>query len=195
MDKKRIFIAIDVPNELKDTLENSLEPFFNERFVRIPQRESWHITLVFCGYLNETEVEILKEIAARAVSSSHIFSLSPAKVSFAPERRPRMVWLNFTNSSEFAKLKVQLEDEIFKKQRAGFFRGFRQEKRAPLPHLTLARFEEKYFSNLRKLLPEGGIDLRKETGAFQVDSINIMESHLSRQGAEYKLVFRVDMKF
>jgi len=194
MDKRRIFIAIDVPGALKNIAESYLEPFFKERSVRIPKKEGWHITVVFCGYLDETETGALQDVVEKAVSQNKPFRLTPLKIVFAPENRPRMVWLTF-GSSEFAKLKLQIQNGILAEQRdaclparQGLFRGFSEERRDALPHLTLARFEERDFLRLKKFLPQEGADIYGEAESFEADSINIMESRLSREGAEYEVI-------
>lgn len=204
MPKQRIFIAIQIPEEVKNTAEFYLKPFFpleadppsaeNDRNIRIPKKEGWHITVVFCGYLDEKETEELKKIVGSIALEFKSFKLVPQKILFAPPSRPRMIWLDFENSSEFAKLKMKIENEMIKRQKDGFFRNFRQESREPHPHLTLARFEEKYFLNIKKFLPENGIDLTKETSPFPVNNIDIMESHLSRSGADYEVVSNISLK-
>ena len=123
MPKKRIFIAIEVPEELKNTAEFYLKPFFNDRniknattffeipsfassenkfspagslgIIRIPKKEGWHVTVVFCGYLDVQEIEALKEIVKNTALEFKPFELVPQKILFAPLNRPRMIWLNF----------------------------------------------------------------------------------------------------
>jgi hypothetical protein len=53
------------------------------------------------------------------------------------------------------------------------------------------RFEEKYLNNVKKFLPAEGIDLTEETAPFLAESIDIMESHLSRSGADYKILTKI----
>ncbi len=153
------------------------------------------MTVVFCGYLDETETKVLEEITARAVSQIKPFSFEPEKIVFAPENRPRVVWLRFRSSSGFEKLKTQIEDEIVRKQAEGLFGDFKRETRMTVPHLTLARFEEIYFSHFKKLLPEGGIDLKNETETFLAESVQIMESYLSREGAEYEILKKFNLEY
>ncbi len=192
MEKRRIFLAIDIPDKLKNIAESCIHPFYKEKFVRIPEKEGWHITVVFCGYLDETEIKALEVITARAVSQTKVFSLSPEKVLFVPEKRPRMVWLRFRSSSGFEKLKMRIEDEIVKKQTEGLFGDFKRETRTIVPHLTLARFEEIYFSRFKKLLPE--VDLKNETETFLAKSVQIMESHLSPQGVGYEILKKFNLE-
>ncbi len=177
MNKRRIFIAIEVPEEVKNVAEAYLNPFFKEGCVRIPDKEGWHITVVFCGYLDETEIKVLQGVVDKAVSQNRPFKFFPLKIVFAPADRSRMVWLSFKRSAEFEKLKALIGGEIIAKQ-----------DKPLLPHLTLARFEERHFPCLKKFLPEEGIDLSLEVRPFEVASVNIMESHLDSDGAEYELV-------
>ncbi len=202
-------MAIQVPEELKNAAEFYLKPFFNDRNIRIPKKEGWHITLVFCGYLDDKEIEELKKIVENVASGFKPFEISPSKILFAPPPRPRMIWLDFSaeggsasgGKKSFAELKNNIENAIVSCQKqglpagqAGPFRSFRRENREPNPHLTLARFEEKYFPNIKKYLPSEGIDLTKETAPFLVESVDIMESHLSRSGADYEVISKIILK-
>ncbi|MBI4691951.1 MAG: RNA 2',3'-cyclic phosphodiesterase [Candidatus Terrybacteria bacterium] len=174
--KHRIFVAIDIPEELKNAAEAHIGEFYKNKLVRVVERENWHITVAFCGYLDDEKLNKLKEIARKITKETKSFELIPDKIIFAPPKRtPRMVWLTFKNSPEFSKI-----SKLFSK--------FNQEAREPLLHLTLARFEEKHYSNLKPLLPQDGIDLKNETKSFMVKSINIMESHLSPKGPKYELL-------
>jgi len=180
--KRRIFIAIQIPEELKNLAEVYLKPFLDNKNLRIPKKEGWHITLVFCGYLEEEKINKLKDTAEKIAQETKTFELIPDKIIFAPpQRAPRMIWLTFKQSPEFLKISKK-------------FAEFSRETREQVPHLTLARFEEYYFSNIKNLLLQEGVDLTKEAMPFSAKEIDIMESHLSRQGAEYKLLCRNYLK-
>ena len=194
MPKRRIFIAVQVPEEVKNTAEFYLKPFLNDRNIRIPKKEGWHITLIFCGYLDDKEETALEEIVKRAVLGLKSFEFAPRKILFAPLSRPRMIWLTFVAPAGFANLKNKIENDILALQSCGLFRDFRRENREPNSHLTLARFEENYFWQIKKFLPEKGVDLTEETEPFSAKSVDIMESHLSRQGADYELVLSITLK-
>ncbi len=207
MPKRRIFIAIQVPEELKDKAEHHLEPItehqkidltsllkMKSHKINIPKREGWHVTVVFCGYLYETEIDELKKIVENVASTFTASSFSPQKIIFSPPNRPRMIWLNFGFSPQFANLKKQIEDAILNSQNQGFFENFKAEMREANPHLTLGRFEEDKFFLFKNFIPREGIDLSFETTPFPVKSIDIMESHLSRQGADYELVTHIGLK-
>lgn len=192
MPKKRIFIAIQIPEELKSAAEFYIKPFLDDKNIRIPKREGWHITLVFCGYLDGEELGKVKEIVGNIASKIRSFKISPDRILFYPPKRPRMVWLAFKASPQFARLKKEIENAIMALQKDGLFKQFKVDYPAN-PHMNLARFEEKYFPSIKKFLPLEGIDLTKETAPFLVKSIDIMESHLSRSGAEYELISKINL--
>ncbi|MFH0803949.1 MAG: RNA 2',3'-cyclic phosphodiesterase [Candidatus Tagabacteria bacterium] len=205
--KRRIFIAIQVPEEVKDKAEHYLEPItehqkmditsllkMKSHKINIPKRKGWHVTVVFCGYLYETEIDELRKIVENVASKFTAFSFSPQKIIFSPPNRPRMIWLNFGFSPQFANLKKQIEDAISNCQNHGFFENFKPEMRKPNPHLTLGRFEEDKFFLFKNFIPREGIDLTKEMKPFFVEHIDIMESRLSRAGAEYEVVSKVILK-
>ncbi len=190
MLKKRIFIAIQIPEEVKNIAENYIKPFTGDKNIRIPKRKGWHITLVFCGYLEEKELGKVREIVGNIVSKTKSFKISPDKILFYPLKRPHMVWLAFAASPQFSHLKKEVEDGIISFQIGGLFKNFRVDY-PPNPHMNLARFEENYFHNIKNFLPENGVDLTKETMPFLVKSIDIMESHLSRTGADYETLTKI----
>lgn len=179
MGKHRIFIAIDIPEELKNAVEAEIKKFFKNELARVVKRVNWHITVVFCGYLDNEKLEQLKETARKIADETKSFELTPDKIIF---KNKRMIWLTFKRSAEF--------DNLSKKFIAFADNGILK----PLPHATLARFEEKHYSNLKNLLPEDGIDLMQETKPFGVKQIDIMESHLSPRGLKYELLCRNYLK-
>lgn len=176
--KHRIFIAINIPDALKNVAEEYLGKFYKNSLIRVVGKENWHITLVFCGYLNEEKLKKLKETAEKTADETKKFELSPDKIIF---KNNRMVWLSFKQSPEFSNLSKR-------------FNEFSHDTREAFPHLTLIRFKEFYYPNLKKLLPENGIDLKNEGKSFIIESINIMESHLSPLGPKYNLLCRNYLK-
>lgn len=181
MGKYRIFVAIDIPEELKNVAEAYIEPFYKNNLARVVEKENWHITLIFCGYLDEDKLDKLKEKTKEIAEKTEKFELIPDKIIFAPpSRTPRMVWLTFKHSPGFSKLSKE-------------FSQFSENSRESFPHLTLIRFKEFHYPNLKKLLPENGIDLKSKAKPFMAESINIMESHLSRNDPKYELVEKFNL--
>lgn len=173
--KRRIFLAIGVPDEIKKKAE-----VWQKRHSSLPIRwikpSNLHITLVPPWYADEVGLYETAKEAAQAVKKTKSFSVSFSKVLLGPPGQPpRLIWTEGTTPPGFIIIKEALEDALLSNSRTGFLK---KEMRPPRLHLTLARFRR---GSLKKMSPQDGdIDWR-----FEVNSINLMESKLHREGAEY----------
>lgn len=224
MTKKRIFIAINLPDQTKEVIRNAIRAFLEfpslvtdesklspadslgnirnavmalekeNPLVRFLPAISWHLTLAFLGYLDQKEIELLKNIAESNAESFKPFQLEMQEFIWAPpERTPRMLWLSFKESEEFAGLAVSLEKEIVKRQKEKMFRSFRASSRPPYPHITIARFHEENWPAIEKTMRDKKLALPVIEGNFEVESIDLMESRLSRKGAEYFKLYSANL--
>lgn len=178
MVKRRIFIAIDIPDELKKTARTFLDGFQTDVPVKKTKEENMHITVVFCENLSDGELEELEKAAEKTANRTKKFRLAPKRTVFAPPGADikQMVWVTFKRSPEFVAL-------------SGEFTGFAEKNmKAPFPHVTLVRFNNLHYPNLKKLIPKEGTSLEGDVPPFTVERINIMESVASREGARYKLL-------
>lgn len=181
MKKRRIFVAINFPNEIKRYLAG-----FQKKCSDLPARwtagENLHITLVFLGYLKDVEVgEVC--LAAKEVSQKHnSFSINLNKISYGPLGKlpPQMVLLNGQKSSELSILKKDLEN---------FFAAvvrYKPENRSFNPHVTLARIKTMEW---RQIEPEERQEIDEKINLnLPVESIEVMESVLKRTGPEYSII-------
>lgn len=177
--KKRLFIAINLPEDVKDKIEAALENirygFTND--VRFLPRDNWHITVTFLGdQLDESLPAIVKSMK-EAVSSFRQPVIKFTDIDYGPKSRPpRMIWLNgaVESAKDLAVLKRNLDDGLVEN---GVI--FKKERRHFNIHITLARFS---FS---KDLPAIKSDFKT---SFRAKSLDLMESRLSRSGAEYDLL-------
>jgi len=194
--RHRIFIAINLPEEIKQELEK-----FQSQWPELPVRwvkpENLHITLAFLGYLADEElVEVLK-IAREIAKRNNPFSINLIKICYGPPKKmpysktesltgrpasggnrlPRMVWVEGEKSKELANLKNDLEKSLLESVH------FSQENRAFSPHITLGRIKQWEF---RQIEPEERPIVNEEISlSFEVNSIEVMESKLKKEGAEY----------
>jgi len=184
--EKRIFIAVNLPEELKDKIEKILEEiryqFSND--VRFIERENWHITLSFLGSQGD---EAIGEVVGAMDAVAARFS--PPKIEFTDlgygpvGKSPRMIWLNCSvaTAKELQPIKDQLENNELIDRNIKFKREYRQLR----VHVTLARFES-------------GDDLpdiqRSFTFRFAADSIDLMESQLGPAGVQYELLQKIKFR-
>ncbi|KPJ71173.1 hypothetical protein AMJ50_03030 [Parcubacteria bacterium DG_74_3] len=177
----RVFIAINLPEEVKKELVNR-QATWPELPVRWTKRENLHITLVFLGYLKDEEVFEVCEITKEIASKHDSFAINLNKVCYGPPKKipPRMVWVEGEKSPEVAALKNDLEGSLLERV------NFHRERRPFAPHINLGRIRAWEW---RRIEAEERPKVEEEINlSFPVDSIEVMESTLKRGGAEYAVL-------
>ena len=96
----------------------------------------------------------------------------------------RMIWLNGNadTSKNLAEIKEKLDDGLVKE---GI--RFKKEHRKFQTHITLARFKSVAHNQLPPI--EADFSLR-----FPAKSLDLMESRLSRSGADYEILQKINFK-
>lgn len=177
----RVFIAVNLPEDIKEQLLT-----YQKRLKDLPARwvkkDNLHITLIFLGYLKDEQVpevcKITKEVAQRTTP----FLIKLKEICYGPPKKmpPRMVWVSGEKSQELANLKDNLEKELLSTSNLN---NLKTEVRAFSPHITLGRIRQWEW---QKIEPEERPEIEKELSlTFEVQSVEVMESHLKRKGAEY----------
>ncbi len=186
MKKRRIFLAINLPDSVKKKL---LE--FQREWADLPVR--WtkeinlHITLVFIGYVSDEEMLEVCRLAREAAQKYQPFEIKLKRICLGPPNRPaRMIWLEGERNPTLAQLKNDLENALLDSVSSGYNR---REERAFQVHITLARVRQpewQYLSVKPKIDKEISL-------VFPVTSIEVMESHLSREGPDYAILELVEL--
>lgn len=186
MVKHRIFIAINIPNGIKQKLLD-VKAYWQDLPARWTKPENIHITLVFIGYVTADELKNIDRIVTE-VSERHIaFELKLTKILLGPPRRPpRMVWAEIEKNPELLELQRDLENALYETPDTGYRK---KENRPWSPHITLSRFDPREFQGEGYDRNET-IDLKL---SFPVRSIEIMGSVLKRTGAEYEIVQSISL--
>jgi 2'-5' RNA ligase len=171
----RVFIAIDVPEEIRERLaavqEKIRETTTSARWVA---PESIHVTLKFIGEMPEKRREDIDE-ALRGLTWKHI-RVSVRGVGFFPgTRSPRVLWAGL-DAASIEGLAEEIDSRL---ERAGFDR----ERRKFRAHLTLARAKN---NQLEKVMVAAAAPFEdEEFGTFTVDRIFLFESTLNAGGSVY----------
>lgn len=186
MKRRRIFIAINLPESVKKKL---LE--FQKEWADLPvnwtKRSNLHITLVFIGYLDDEEVLEICQLARQISQKYQSFEIELKRICLGPPHGPaRMIWLEGKVSPVLTQLKNDLENVLLNSAKNGYSHG---EKRSFQPHITLARIRQ---GEWRDLLVKPKIE-KEISLIFPVASIEIMESHLSRKGPDYAALESVEL--
>ncbi len=179
--KRRVFVAINLSDGLKKRLKR-----FQEKFDYLPVRwtkeASLHLTLVFIGYVSDEQMlEVCRATKEVAAKFEPFFINFKRVVLGPPGKIPWMIWLEGEDSPELDKLKKELEAVLLDCD-SGFYRP---ENRPLKPHITLARVREGQGGEISRQQAEieQGLEAQVEVG-----SLDVMESDLKRDGAEYVIL-------
>lgn len=179
--KKRIFIAINLPDEIKQRL---LE--FQRRWSGLPVRwikkENLHLTLNFLGYISEKDLNKVAESVKEICQRHHSFFIELEKIDFGAKYKniPRLIWAEGKPSEELILLKKDLDQSFHQSI------GFIPENREFLPHITLARLRK---WDWQRIEPDERPEICEYLSEkFKVKSIEVMESRLKRGGAQYSIL-------
>lgn len=127
----RIFIAIELPDEIKETLSSFCCDLPGIRWV---PRDQIHLTLRFLGDVQPKEMTRLKEALAAIAFAP--FPLAVQGVGhFPPHGHPRVLWIGLEESRPLLELQQCVETVA-----TGI--GIVPEERRFSPHITIARIKD-----------------------------------------------------
>lgn len=178
----RLFIAVDLPEDVKAGLEGEVAPFR----ARVPaarwtRPSEWHMTLKFLGKTWPRLLDEVGEVMRKVATEAAAFRSALTEIGvFATPARTRVVWAGLADpDGRFGaiarRLDAMLEDY------------FVPEKRELTPHLTLARINPP--RDIREFAPEL-LGLSVASREFPVDDLVLYQSHLSPKGARYEVLER-----
>lgn len=172
----RIFISIDIPEEVKEQIRKiqiSLPEFFGKK----TEPENLHLTLKFLGEINEQEIEKIKN-KLREIKFNE-FEVEVNGIGVFSEKFVRIVWLHVKNCDELQKVIDNKLKDLFK-----------EEKRF-MSHLTIARVKriedgEEFLKNLDKVkIPKI---------KFKVKSFELRKSILTKQKSVYETLESYELR-
>ncbi|MFH1968180.1 MAG: RNA 2',3'-cyclic phosphodiesterase [bacterium] len=185
--RHRVFIAINLPEDIKKALSK-----YGEKFAELPAKwitkDNLHVTLVFLGDLTDQEIVDVCSIVGEVARLHSSLSVNLNKVLYGPTNKmpPKMVWAEGEKSEELAELKNDLQEELLEAV------NFRPEKKGFTPHVTLARIKEWEF---KKIEPEERPEVNENIDlVFTVESIEVMESVLKKGGPVYGILESRELK-
>jgi len=182
-EKIRSFIAIDLPLEVKEELARLRDEMGKDDhgLVRWVKIAGIHLTLKFLGNISPEQVPEITEAIMESRKVISPFELELTGVGAFPKpERPRVIWVGIKGEvDQLMKLQLSLDLSLARL-------GFSREVRPFAAHLTIGRVQQgvpsTQLSKLGKLVTAAVFD---STCAFQVKSVDLMKSQLTRGGALY----------
>ncbi|MGC9332345.1 MAG: RNA 2',3'-cyclic phosphodiesterase [Bacteroidales bacterium] len=172
---KRVFLGIALNKEYSDACEQVKKMNHEIHGIRWVPGQNLHVTTLFIGNVDETKISALCEDIEIILKRHRPFELAFDRFIFMPPRRPRMIWLKFKRSSDFARLTLALSHKLLDQD----------PDHPPKAHVTLARFKKAPEQKL--IFPETDVP------AIPVNKIQLYQSVLKHQGAEYSVLSSFDL--
>jgi 2'-5' RNA ligase len=173
----RLFVAIEIPDEIR----NTLAAFVKELRGVAPQAkwvrtENLHVTLKFLGHTDPAKVGAIENVLG-SIRSGQAVTLEFKGLGYFPtEKRPRVFWAGMESSANLKTLAADVDHGLHKL-------GFPREERPFTPHLTLARFEPPGLP--LKLGAAVAQNISRSFGSLMTREFHLIESKLKPTGAEY----------
>ena len=191
MEQVRSFIAIELPNELKvglSQLEAQLKSG-KQPGVKWVNPYSIHLTLKFLGSIAVDKINQITKSMSEAVQGISPFHLEVKDLGVFPNlRRVQVVWVGISGEVDrLGQLQQRIESNLARL-------GFAPESRPFTPHLTLARLRNQASLDERQRLGELIAGTRFEVAyTIKVDTISLIRSQLTREGAIYSRISAVGL--
>lgn len=165
----RLFIAIEIPDDLKERIGTLRVDIPGARWV---PAEQIHLTLAFLGEVEEAAVVSLDEELRRI----HLpeFKLCFSGTGCFPGRhRPRVLWIGLKPHPYLQRLAALVREAVL-------ICGIHQEERPFSPHITLARLKLPPSRELDSFLDQRQ---KQQLPTFRVHEFTLFQSRLTPQGA------------
>jgi len=169
----RLFIAIPIPEDVREKLINLQQPVEGVRWVPV---EQLHLTLKFVGQLDDQQKKsLIKNL--RGVRFEP-FEIGIKDVEFFPEEgTPKVFWAGVTHDGSLIELQKRVENVAIEA-------GTEKDRFSYKPHVTLARIKKKSVER-DDLRPPG---MNFVSRLFKVDRFLLFKSLLMPGGAVHEVV-------
>jgi RNA 2',3'-cyclic 3'-phosphodiesterase len=179
----RVFIAISLPERVKDEIERAQEQLrvaLPGKCVRWARREQFHLTLKFLGNVEVRHLEALTASIRGACTGHGVLHLRAEQIGFFPNvRHPRVVWTRVRDGRD----RLPALQHAVVAAAAGFT------SEAPEPdftgHVTLGRCRTITRSQADTLSRLAEAMQESVFGEWTADCVDIIHSQLSPGGSRY----------
>ncbi len=174
----RLFIGLDLPNEIKSNLLEFQNDLKNDGVKGFYKRvENFHLTIEFLGEISINKLNDLKEIISKVALNHKVFLLELSGLGCFPSlKRPHTLWSGFKGElDKLHALQVDLRKALLNKE-------FILEDRLYKPHMSLISrpdFCDKELSEYKD----------RHFGKFEVNEVVLFESKSEGGKRIYNRVF------
>lgn len=180
----RAFVAIELPDEVKDLLwqlQEKLQSYSAARVARWVDPWGTHITLKFLGDVAIPRLPALVEALDEIAQQHAPFTLRLAQLGAFPNvHRPSVLWVGVEEGGEQIVALTAAVEAAFQRL------GFKPERHDAFPHVTLARVKKEATPQQRRALGDlVGPTTVPEFPSITIGHISLMRSFLMPGGSRY----------
>ncbi len=188
----RAFIAVNLSSEILEGIEQisfDLKDRMKDAPIRWVPVQNIHLTLKFLGNVSTANLEILKDILGKVVSSHSECDVSVGGIGAFPKtHNPRVLWVGMEVSQELVTLQYNIEIETARL-------GYSREHRPFSPHLTFGRVSRNASAQDVHAIAEV-LDNYKVgfLGATRLKTVYLYRSDLKPDGAVYTPIYSANLE-
>jgi 2'-5' RNA ligase len=194
-----LFIGIPAPESIFSPIQSLRKAWAETPGIRWVPEENLHITVFFFGNVSAELIPNLIEMVRVSLREFPPFELIFDQFCLAPKpKNPRMIWARYHKAEVFRQLVNRITDlyeQISPKL---------QQRRSPIPHITVARLREVDVGRQLELPPNVGVlgELPPNVGDWDgshynvtlpVEELVLWSSDLQPGGAVYEEVARFEL--
>lgn len=168
----RLFLAVDIPDEVKKQISQQIEPLKRDYpyFSWVPE-QNYHITLYFLGEVEKANVDPIKQRISDLLYASEAFQMFSFNVDMFINQRIK-VYMSFQRQKKLEAIESIIASELQVKHNYKY-----------VPHLTLARWKipskQQYF-HLQNKLENTDVNIE-----FPVTHVSLYQSILQPDAPVY----------
>ncbi len=184
----RAFIAIELPQEIKDALASLQERLkISGADVKWVEPKNIHLTLKFLGEVDETKLIEITGILDDVAAAHRIFQARVASTGAFPKPAfPRVIWAGITlGDNETREIYEDLEERLS-------FAGIPKEDRPFSSHITIGRVRSSL--NKDRLAQDLKTAGTLEGKNFKVLRLTLFKSTLTPKGPAYEALKEANLK-
>jgi 2'-5' RNA ligase len=186
ISEKRLFIAIDIPEKVKNKVYDFTAELFNsDRWIRVVPASNIHVTLRFLGSTDINKMQKIENAVKITADSLKKFKyrMTGRVGAFPSLSRARVVFMEIGDGDvQISEIYNLLDNNLSKIK-------IRKESRKYIPHISIARIKDK-----RSIEKFTDGNLKGPDDWLDCSDITLFESKLRPQGAEYCVIDRFSMK-
>ncbi|MEZ0324065.1 MAG: RNA 2',3'-cyclic phosphodiesterase [Hydrogenothermaceae bacterium] len=174
---KRIFIGTFLTVDIEKHLTQIKKDFGGVISGRWVKKENLHLTFKFIGDIPVERINDIKEILSDIINVDIDTEIYLNGLGIFPNiNQPKILYLTVKPTEGLLDIKKEIENRLYRL-------GFKKDMKTFTPHITINRIKDAKISQLTEKLQKYE---NKSFGSQRKIQINIIESVLKTDGAQYK---------